>query len=135
MTVYSDYKMGFAVNGTPIPDPTTYSGIVSDLDIFGERDLQGTLHRKRVATKEPLKLSWAAIPFTEAQAIVALTSGDSFQFTYRSMRTGQSRTMRAYRGADVPYEFLSCWDGRYTASSANAIEPCLVNLNLSIIEY
>ena len=58
-----NYKMGFKVNNVAIPDPSGFTGKVSDLDTEGGRDATGTLHRHRVATKFPLKLQYNAISY------------------------------------------------------------------------
>lgn len=92
------YEMGFAVNGTAIPDPSEYSGADSALDASGERDATGYLHRDMVATKHPLKLKWNAMDWTMMCSILSLLTGESFSFTYPDPSTGTSKTMTAYCG-------------------------------------
>lgn len=134
MAYFNAYALGFKVNGNAIPDPTSWSGSISDLDTLGERDQTGLLHRNRVATKQPLKLNYTNIPWDEAQRIVSLTSGESFQFTFMSLKTNALVTIRAYRGADLNYTVNTCFGGQFH-SQAGSREECLVTIDLSIIEY
>lgn len=118
------YDMGFQVNGTPIPDPNKFTGAVSDLDTMGKRDANGLLHRKRVATKHPLKFEYTNIPYTMMQTICNLISSDAFQFTYYDPAVGATRTMKAYTG-DRNWEVVKAvWN-----------QTALVTLKFSIIEY
>lgn len=118
------YSMGFRVNNTPIPDPAEFSGKESDLDTMGERDATGYLHRNKVATKYPLKLSYHNIPTDLACTICNLLRHDKFTFTWFSPYHNGTHTMDAYVG---DRDFEATWwpeGGIY-----------LVNLNFSIIEY
>ena len=92
------YTMGFAVNGIPIPDPSAFSGAVSDLDASGERDATGELHRDRVATKIPIKLKFNNWDWEMITDLLRRISGDSFQFTYPNPTTGQLSTDKRYAG-------------------------------------
>lgn len=94
-----NYSMGFAVDGTPIPDPSAFSGKDSALDASGERDASGYLHRDMVATKQPLKLEYSAIDWDMISTILSLTKNESCQFTFPDPNTpGETRTMTAYVG-------------------------------------
>ena len=118
------YSMGFSVNGEPLPDCSEFSGKESDLDTMGERDATGYLHRKKVATKFPLKLSYKNIPTEVADDICAKLRHDKFQFTWYSLYHGGLVTMDAYVG---DRDFEAVWwpeNGTY-----------YVNLSFSIIEY
>lgn len=118
------YSMGFSVNGEPIPDCSEFSGKESDLDTMGERDATGYLHRKKVATKFPLKMAYKAIPIEVADDICKLLRHDKFKFTWYSLYHGGLYTMDAYVG---DRDFEAVWwpeGGTY-----------LVNLNFSVIEY
>lgn len=134
MDLFTDYSLGFKVGTTPIPDPTTWSGEISDLDIFGERDQTGLLHRKRVATKEPMKLNWTNITWEEAHTILTLTEAESFNFTFRSLKTNTLQTIRAYRGANVNYTVNQCFGGDFDNETGTGTN-CLVTIDISIIEY
>lgn len=92
-----NYKMGFAVNGTAIPDPSKFSGAESALDTSGERDATGMLHRAMVATKHPLKIEWNLLEWSMIQRILGLVRGESFQFTYPDPANGLT-TIKAYAG-------------------------------------
>lgn len=92
------YTMGFAVNGIPIPDPSAFSGAVSDLDASGERDATGELHRDRVATKIPIKLKFNNWDWEMITDLLQRISSDSFQFTYPNPATGQLSTDKRYAG-------------------------------------
>ncbi len=133
MNLFTDYKLGFKVGNTAIPDPTSWSGQISDLDTFGERDQTGLLHRNRVAVKEPMKLNWTNITWDEANTIIGLTSAAKFSFTFMSLGTNSLKTITAYRGGDVNYTVNQCFDGDYDNSEGHA--NCLVTLDISIIEY
>lgn len=134
MAFFDGYTMGFKVNNTAIPDPSAWTPTISDLDIFGERDLTGLLHRKRVATKQHHKLSYVNIPWDEAQTILALTAGESFAFRFMSPKTNAYATITAYRGAETSCVVNTCFDGTFHTASGGA-PKCLCTLDLSIIEY
>ena len=118
------FSMGFAVNGTPIPDPAEFSGKKSDLDTMGERDATGYLHRNMVATKYPLKLAYKNITWNQMMDICALLNAPKFNFTYPSPFTGTTVTMEAYVG---DRDFDTVW--------ANPERAWLCNLSFSIIQY
>ena len=118
------YSMGFSVNGTPLPNPMSYTGKESDLDTMGERDATGYLHRNRVATKYPLKLAYKNIPWELLMDICKLLKSDKFNFTYPSPYTGDLQTMEAYVG---DRDFETVW--------APEAGMWLANLNFSVIEY
>lgn len=119
------YEMGFAIDGTPIPDPKAFSGAESDLDTMGERDATGYLHRDMVATKHPLKIEYENIPWAMVIQICSLIRGkDQFQFTFPDpFRNGES-TITAYAG---DREFECVW--------APVDQLWLGHLKFSIIEY
>lgn len=91
------YRMGFQVNGEPIPDPAVFTGKNSALDSQGGRDATGTLHRAMVARKHPIKLEYHAITFEVMRGIMELMQGESFQFTFPDPMEG-SITVKAYCG-------------------------------------
>lgn len=118
------YDMGFAVNGSPLPDPTAYSGKESDLDTMGERDATGYLHRNMVATKYPLKMEYSNIPWEQLMEISKLLKADKFNFTFPSPFTGDLQTIEAYVG---DRDFEAVWaptNGGWRA-----------NLSFSVIQY
>ena len=119
------YEMGFKVDGTSIPDPAVFTGAESDLDVLGERDANGYLHRAMVATKTPLKLEYHNISWGTLMRICELMhDNDKFQFTFPSPFAGGPVTIDAYVG---DRSFESVWCEPYHTHIAN--------LSFSIIEY
>ena len=92
------YTMGFSVDGTPIPDPNSFSVTESDLDTMGERDATGYLHRNMVATKINMKIGWTSIPWNTIMDIGKLTRGPKFRFSFPNPFSGQVDTIDAYAG-------------------------------------
>ena len=115
--------MGFLVNGHPLPDPSKFAGAVSDLDTMGKRDATGYLHRNRVATKHPMKLEYANIPWHIICRICELIKDDKFSFTYYDPAAG-SLTFDAYAG-DREWEVVQAGEG----------QAHIGNLKFSIIQY
>lgn len=130
MSTFPETLMGFRINGTPIPDPTSWSGSISDLDIYGERDIKGTMHRKRVATKQPVRLNYVNISWDEAHDIVALTQGERLELRFMSLKTNKVELIGVYRGADVNYSVNMCFSGEFHNE-----KQCRVTLDISFIEY
>lgn len=118
------YDMGFKIGSAPIPDPSKFTGKVSDLDTMGKRDARGTLHRNRVATKHPLKLEYNNIPWSMMTYICSLLVHDRFQFTYKDPAYNTTKTITAYVG-DRDWEVVSAVYG---------MEP-IGTLKFSVIEY
>lgn len=92
------YDLGFAVNGTPLPDPSGFSGETADLDTSAERDATGMLHRDRVATKIPVVMTYTNITWDMCQTILQAVSPAEFQFTCPDPNTGALRTGTYYAG-------------------------------------
>lgn len=133
------FHMGFKIDGVDIPDPAVFTGAESDLDTEGERDVEGTLHRNKVATKYPLKIEYHNIPFewimeicgnfretpvSDETPMAEREKKDSFSFTFPSPFMGAAQTITAYCG---DLEFETKWsppDRMY-----------LGNLKFSVIQY
>lgn len=81
------YDMGFKVNGTPIPDPSGWAYEIADLDVSGERDATGLLHRDRVATKVNYSLEWRVLTWEELQVILSAVNADKFTLVAPDPRT------------------------------------------------
>lgn len=126
------YRMGFAVNGSPIPDPAVFTGKASALDTSGGRDATGTLHRAMVATKHPIKVEYHSITFEMMENIMGKMRGESFQFTFPDPLEGLI-TIKAYVG-DRDWETQ---EARAQSNSKNTAwkGDWLGNLSFSIIEY
>lgn len=117
------FDMGFMVNGYPIPDPSKFSGAVSDLDTMGKRDATGYLHRNRVATKHPIKMEYQNISWRLMCEICELLKDDKFEFTYRDPVDGPL-TFDAYVG-----------DREWEVVRASLNEAPIGNLKFSVIQY
>lgn len=124
--------MGFAVNGSPIPDPAVFTGKASALDTSGGRDATGTLHRAMVATKHPIKVEYHSITFEMMESIMGKMRGESFQFTFPDPLEGLI-TIKAYVGDRD-------WETQEARAQSNSKSTAwkgdwLGNLSFSIIEY
>ena len=49
------YSLGFNANGTPLPDPSGFSGETSDLDVSGSATLRGYCTVTELPRKSPYK--------------------------------------------------------------------------------
>lgn len=118
------YTMGFSVDKTPLPDPTSFSCTESDLDTMGERDATGYLHRNMVASKFNMKISWAVLPWDTIMDIGKLTKGPKFKFTFPNPFTGGIDTIDAYAGDRSTNDKRSPPNGIWTG-----------DLSFSVIQY
>ena len=120
-----NYSMGFKINGTAIPNPSSFSGKESDLDTMGERDANGYLHRNRVATKHPLNLEYKNITWDTIQTIGSLLTNDKFTFTFPNpFSSSATDTIDAYVG---DRDFDTVWSPE--------VGDWIGNLKFSVIEY
>lgn len=126
MAVPTYTKFGLKVGNTAIPDPSTFEFTVADLDLSGERDSNGLLHRDRVATKHNVKVSYDALAYSQTATICNLLSPASFQFTFIRPDTNATYTGTYY-----------CGDR--TMGVINASDPnksnWLMTLSFDLIEY
>ena len=144
-----NYTMGFRVGSTRIPDPSVFTGKASALDSQGRRDAKGTLHRKMVATKHPIKLEYNNIDWAMMQSIMSLLTKESFKFTFPDPLEGLI-TIKAYVGdrdwsvvrtsssytvgsAVVPNSGGAVSNGQYIADGV--LGEYIGTLKFSIIEY
>lgn len=119
------YKFGLKIDNTAIPDPSSFEYTVSDLDLSGERDSNGLLHRKYVATKHNAKIHYDALEYPTVMTILGLLAHDSFQFRFI-----QPDTNAAYTG--------TYYVGDRTMNIINAIDPVSnwkCDLSFDVIEY
>ena len=120
-----NYKMGFSINGVPIPDPSSFKGAQSDLDTLGERDASGNIRRNKVAMKCHVNLEWNGIFWETMKEMGGLMNkGDRFQFTYPDPIEG-AQTIIAYCG-DRNWEAKKCVDAN--------IERWIGDFKVNIIE-
>lgn len=81
------YDLGFTANGVALPDPSQASFDYEDLDLSGERDTAGLLHRDYVATKLKWAISYDALDWSVATQILAALESEFFQFTCPNPKT------------------------------------------------
>ncbi len=123
MRQYS-YNLGFAINGTPIPDPYGFTCATNDLDTSAERGIDGYLHRNWVARKVSMELQYKNISWDKLKEILTLMNTPQFSFTFPDPNTGTNRTTTCYAG-DRNSEAVWLPVGR----------EGIANLTVGIIEY
>ena len=82
MNLVYNKKMGFAINGVAIPDPASYGYKSQSVDVSAERDTKALLHRKMVAVKYNVSLSWSAMDYDTASSILNAVRAPKFTFTF-----------------------------------------------------
>lgn len=114
------------INNTAIPDPSTFEYTVSDLDLSGERDSNGLLHRQYVATKHNCKIKYDALDYSTVTTILTLLDNESFTFEFIRPDTGAT-----YSG--------DYYVGDRTMNTLNATETdktkWICDLSFDVIEY
>lgn len=121
------YDMGFKINGTPIPDPSGWDYEIADLDLSGERDTTGLLHRDRVATKVNYSLEWGVLTWEELQGILSAVNADKFTLEAPDPRTFLSKyNSDYYVGNRSGKNHFYLVDREYVA---------VYSLKLKLIEY
>lgn len=118
------YDMGFAVNGNPLPDPSTFGATVNSLDSEAERDASGHLHRNMVATKHTFKMGWNNIEWQMVNDILSKVNSEYFSFTAPDPLTGKTETLKCYVG-----------DRSYDCVWSPGGEDSIGNLSFNVIEY
>ena len=121
------YHLGFAVNGVPLPDPAGFGGETSDLDLSGERDTTGYLHRDFVAQKVPTELRYKNIDWGMCNTILQAVNSPDFQFTFPDPNVGGLRTGTYYAGNRK-------WNAVWMPEGENE-EGWYADLTFSVIEY
>lgn len=125
MSVYKKTSLGFTANGVQLPDPSSYSYTVSDLDASGERDTTGLLHRDRVAVKHNVSVKWNALDWNTVNTILNTVSAESFSFTFPCPEANGSYTGTYYvgdRSVENITMFSSAWGDYVGGLSINFIE-------------
>ena len=117
---------GMKINNTAIPDPSTFEYTVSDLDLSGERDSNGLLHRQYVATKHNCKIKYDALDYSTVTTILTLLDNESFTFEFIRPDTGATYSGDYYVG-DRTMNVLNATD----ATKTNWI----CDLSFDVIEY
>lgn len=81
------YDLNFKVDNYTLPDPSNATFGYESLDLSGERDTTGLLHRQMVATKLTWQLSYDALPWSIAMKILSALEPEYFQFTCPNPKT------------------------------------------------
>ena len=104
----------FAVNGTDYTSYLARDGLAwsrNDLDAAGSgRDKQGTMRRRRVATKVKLGITCRTLSQAEVQALNAAISGETVSVTYLDPRSGAET--RTFYGSEVSAGVCECNDSQ-----------------------
>lgn len=122
-----NYKMGIKVGSTKIPDPSEWNYQVGDLDVSGERDATGLLHRKRVATKINYEFEWAALEWEMLQRVLNACKAAKFKLTAPDPRTFGEEYVGDYYVGDRTGSAHYYLDGRE--------EIAMYSLKLKFIEF
>lgn len=122
-----NYKLGLRVGDVRLPDPSSWTYQVGDLDTSGSRDSTGYLHRAYVATKINYEFSWNALEWEQLEVILNAVSSPKFRFTGPDPRTFKDSYTGEYyvgdRTGDVKY-FIP-----------DKEEVAVFSLKLKFIEY
>lgn len=122
-----NYALGLRVNNTALPDPSSWTYQVGDLDTSGSRDATGYLHRAYVATKINYEFSWNALEWEQLEIILDAVNTPKFTFRGPDPRNFRGTYSGDYyvgdRTGDVKY-FLT-----------NNPEVAVYSLKLKFIEY
>lgn len=122
-----NYSMGLKVGNVTLPDPSSWSYQVGDLDTSGSRDATGLLHRARVATKINYEFEWKTLEWEMLQRILGAITADKFRFTGPDPRTFKSTYTGDYYVGDRTGSAQYYWP--------DTDEIAVYNLKLKFIEY
>ena len=130
MNLVYNKKMGFAINGVAIPDPASYGYKSQSVDVSAERDTKALLHRKMVAVKRNVSLSWNALDYETASSIVQAVQADKFTLTFPCPEIvgGTGLYTGDYYAGDRSLDFLK-------ATDENDKGKWLVSMSFDCIEY
>lgn len=127
MVLSYNTKMGIVVNGVALPDPSSWTYQVADLDTSGGRDATGLLHRARVATKINYEFEWSAIEWEMLQHILGAITADKFTLIAPDPRTFNSTYTGNYYVGDRT--------GSVHYFRPDVQEKAVFNLKLKFIEF
>lgn len=92
-------KIKYGSDEVMLPDPSTWTYQVGDLDTSGSRDATGLLHRAYVATKINYEFSWNAIEWEKLAEILAAVNHPEFTMTAPDPRSfNETYTGKYYTG-------------------------------------
>lgn len=124
-------EMLFSINGTTIPDPSSYDYSSQSLDTAAERDTTGYLHRTMVATKFNVALKWDAIDYKTAGDILRLIQAPAFTFSFPCPEIPLTQNGGLYSGK------YYVGDRKTSMIVANDVdrEKWICSLQFDLIEY
>ena len=125
-----NYELGIIIgdsNVANIPDPSSWTYQVGDLDTSGKRDATGLLHRAYVATKINYEFSWNSLEWEMLQHILSLVNQPEFYMTAPDPRNFNSTYTGKYYVGDRTGEAKYFLPGRD--------EKANFSLKLKFIEY
>lgn len=130
MNLVYNKKMGFAINGVAIPDPASYGYKSQSVDVSAERDTRALLHRKMVAVKRNVSLSWNALDYETAATIVQAVQADKFTLTFPCPEVASETGLYTgdYYAGDRSLDFLK-------ATDEDDRSKWLVSMSFDCIEY
>lgn len=131
MNIELNKLMGFAINGVPIPDPSSYGYSSQSLDVSAERDTRGLLHRKMVDTKFNVSFSWNAMDYATATSLLNMVAGESFTLTFPCPELPPSQNHGLYTGK------YYCGDRKVEVlkASDDSTGKWIVSLGFDCIEF
>lgn len=123
-------KMGFAINSVAIPDPSSYGYKSQSVDVSAERDTNALLHRKMVAVKKNVSLSWNALDYETAASIIQAVQADKFTLTFPCPEVTDASGLYTgdYYAGDRSLDFLK-------ASDEDDKGKWIVSMSFDCIEY
>lgn len=121
--------MGFKLNGTAIPDPSSYDYSSQSLDTSAERDLTGLLHRNMVTTKYNVSVKWDALDYYTAKSIVRMVHAPSFtlRFPCPELDADDGHYTGTYYCGDRKLGFIKATD--------TDDDKWIVSMSFDMIEY
>lgn len=120
-------RMGIEVDGHSIPDVSSWSYQVGDLDTSGSRDATGLLHRAKVATKINYEFEWNALEWEMLTRILNLVHEEKFVLTAPDPRNFTEMYTGDYYVGDRTGEAHYYWE--------DSEEKAVFSLKLKFIEY
>ena len=123
-------KISMVANGFVLPDPSSWTYQVGDLDTSGSRDSTGTLHRAYVATKINYELSWNALEWEVLSDILnAVNASPKFRFSGPDPRNFKMRYEGYYYVGDRTGEV------KFFRMEDEKKETAMFSLKMKFIEY
>lgn len=127
MMLSYNHAMKLTVNDVDLPDPSSWTYQVGDLDTSGSRDATGYLHRAYVATKINYEFTWNALEWEQLEIILNAVNRPQFTFTGPDPRTFNSTYTGQYYVGD------RTGDAKYFRPDKSEI--AVYSLKLKFIEY